>query len=61
MLVVQLGFNEASPQAQRLSSGYGIRQLGMSAWVTALVVYVSSLTASRGYAYRRVAIARQSK
>ena len=38
LLIVLVGFSEASPQAQRLSSGYGIRQLAMSAWVTALVV-----------------------
>lgn len=39
VLVLGLGFEEAPDNVQRVSTGYGVRQLGLAAWVTSHVVY----------------------
>ena len=45
VLVLGLAFWEASGIQQRTSSGYGVRQLGLVAWVVAHLVYAALLTA----------------
>jgi hypothetical protein len=44
LLVLLLGFHESRPAVQRLSSGYGVRQLGVWAWLVAHAVYVAVLS-----------------
>jgi hypothetical protein len=43
VVVLLLGFHESSSAVQRLSSGYGVRQLGVAAWLAAHVLYVPVL------------------
>ncbi len=59
LLVVLLGFREAEPAVQRVSSGYGVRQLGLAAWLVGHAVYVVVLSAVLGPAMRAVASARR--
>jgi hypothetical protein len=44
VLVVILGFHESDRAVQRFSSGFGVRQLGMGAWLVAHVVYATVFT-----------------
>jgi hypothetical protein len=43
VLVVGLGMREASVTAQRATTGYGIQQLGVTAWAVGHVVYLALL------------------
>ncbi len=45
VFVVILGFRVASPGVQRSSTGYGVRQLGLAAWIAGHLVYVVVLVA----------------
>lgn len=44
VLILLLGFHESDGAVQRLSSGYGVRQLGVWAWLVAHAVYVAALS-----------------
>lgn len=55
VFVVLLGLREATPAAQRISSGYGIRQLGALAWAGGHLVYVAMVVALLEPLTRRVA------
>jgi hypothetical protein len=44
VLVLLFGFRVADPQVQRISTGYGLRQLGRPAWAGAHLAYVAVLT-----------------
>jgi hypothetical protein len=46
--VLVIGFREATPVAQRVSSGYGVRELGLAAWLSAHLVYALVLVAVTG-------------
>ncbi len=48
LLVVALGFGRAEPPVQRMSSGQGVRELGLGAWIAAHLVYVAALVAVSG-------------
>lgn len=41
VFVLLLGFRPSSPEVQRVSSGYGVRQLGVTAWAVGHVVYLA--------------------
>lgn len=58
--VVGIGFREVSPVAQRVSSGFGVRELGLAAWVTGHVVYAVLLTSLIGPVTRLV-VARRTR
>lgn len=44
LFIVVLGFREAAPNVQRISSGAGVRALGVGAWIAAHVVYAVLVT-----------------
>ncbi len=48
LLVVVLGFREAADPVQRMSSGRGVRNIGLGAWIAAHAVYVAVLVAVLG-------------
>lgn len=48
LLVVVLGFREAADPVQRMSSGKGVRNVGLGAWIAAHAVYVAVLVAVFG-------------
>lgn len=48
VFVLVIGFREATPVAQRVSSGYGVRELGLAAWLSAHLVYALVLVAVTG-------------
>ncbi len=48
LLVGVLGFREAADSVQRISSGVGVRRVGLAAWIVAHVVYVAVLAAVLG-------------
>jgi len=50
--IVILGFRAAPPSVQRVSTGYGIRALGLEVWAFAHVVYALLLVAALGPATR---------
>jgi hypothetical protein len=43
--VLVLGFQVSSPATQRFSSGFGIRQLGLTAWIVGHLAYVAVFSA----------------
>ena len=45
VFIVVLGYNEAVPSVQRNSSGQGVRELGLLAWIVAHIVYTALLVA----------------
>lgn len=59
LLVGVLGYWELPDRQQRTSSGFGVRALGMTAWVTAHVVYVAVLAAVLPWVTRAVATERR--
>jgi hypothetical protein len=59
VLVLALGFWEASGRQQRTSSGYGVRQLGLVAWTLAHLVYAGLLAGLLGPATRLLATTRR--
>ncbi len=48
LLVLVLGFREAADPVQRMSSGKGVRNVGLGAWIAAHAVYVAVLVAVFG-------------
>ncbi len=61
LTVLALGFEESSPAVQRISSGYGVRQLGLTAWLVGHAVYAVLLTLLLGPAVRAVAFVRRDR
>lgn len=61
VLVLLLGFREAPRAVQSVSTGYGVRQLGLAGWLLAHAVYVCALVFMVGYASRAFAWARQRR
>jgi hypothetical protein len=59
VLVLLLGFREADPQLQRISSGYGVRELGLPAWLLGHAVYAAVLTLGIGHITRLVSTRRR--
>lgn len=55
LFVLVLGLREAAPSEQRISSGYGIRELGALAWAGGHLVYVVLVVALLEPLTRRVA------
>jgi len=43
VLVLLLGYREVDPQLQRISSGYGVRELGLAAWLLGHTLYAAVL------------------
>jgi hypothetical protein len=43
--VLLLGYREAPAPVQKISSGYGVRQLGLSAWIIGHLVYAAVFVA----------------
>jgi hypothetical protein len=61
VLVQLLGFQESGKGVQRVSSGYGVRQLGVSAWLLAHAVYLAVLVLVLPSAVAVVSRARQRR
>ena len=61
VLVLLLGFRTAEPAVQRVSSGYGVRQLGLAAWLVGHALYAAVLTLALGPTVRSVAALRRSR
>jgi hypothetical protein len=61
LFVVVLGYQQVDLHAQRFSSGWGVRALGMPAWITAHVAYAATLTLLLGPAVRFAAHLRENR
>jgi hypothetical protein len=59
VLVLLLGFREVDPQLQRISSGYGVRELGAAAWLLGHVAYAAVLVLGLGHVTRLVSTRRR--
>lgn len=55
VFVLVIGFHEATPVAQRVSSGFGVRELGLAAWLSAHLAYALVLVAAIGPLTKRAA------
>jgi hypothetical protein len=61
LFVVLLGYQQVDMHAQRFSSGWGVRALGIPAWVTAHAVYAATFTLLLGPAVRFAAHLRENR
>jgi hypothetical protein len=61
LFVVALGYQQVDLHSQRFSSGWGVRALGMPAWITAHAVYAAALTLLLGPAVRFAAHLRENR
>ena len=59
VLVLAIGYQEADPGLQRISSGYGVRALGLTAWVVGHLAYATVLTLCLGPVTRMVSTRRR--
>lgn len=59
VLVLLLGYREVDPQLQRTSSGYGVRELGLAAWMLGHAVYAGVLVLGLGQVTRLVSTRRR--